>query len=377
MTAIDLDAFALIHAAGAVQGFFLALTLALRRRNTFANRLLGLWIFVFSCDLLGVFLYEKGYLTQVPHLIASTYSFPFLYGPLLYLYTRALTGAQTRLAPRQWLHLLPFGLHHLSMWPFYLQDGAAKAAYLRAFEESARSVDMELVSGLKIAHGLVYFILAFFALGKYQEAIRDSFSALERINLNWLRVLVRFQGGLMGIILALFLARLGGVDLGPTIDPIVYLGVTLLIYLVGYFGLRQPEIFAAAQTATGEAKEKYARTRLNEDRAQQYLQTLVDHMEREKPFRRSSLTLQELAAELSMGAHHLSQLINDRLQQNFFDFVNSYRVKEVQRRLHNADDQHLTILAIAYEAGFNSKSAFNNIFKKQTRMTPSQFKRQA
>ena len=373
---IDLDTLALIHIVGAVQGFFLALTLAVRKQNTFANRLLGLWMFALSCDLISLFLYEKGYLAHVPHLLAITYSFPFLYGPLFYLYTLALI-AQPSLAPRQWLHLLPFALHHLYMWPFYLQSGAAKLEFLRVFEESARPQSMEIVSGLKIAHGLVYFALAFALLRKHRQEIRESFSSIEHINLNWLQILVRFQGVFWGGILILFLLRLGGLDLGPTIDPLIYLGVTVLIYLVGYMGLRQPAIFASVQTQERAASEKYVKTRLDEERAREFQQNLIELMEREKPFTRSTLTLQELADELSMAAHHLSQVINDRLQQNFFDFINSYRVKEVQRRLSSPDTEHLTILAIAYEAGFNSKSAFNSIFKRQTRMTPSEFRRQA
>ena len=374
---MDLDTLALIHLVGAAQGFFLALTLAVRQQNTFANRLLGLWMFVCSCDLFSLFLYEKSYLVHVPHLLAITYSFPFLYGPLLYLYTRALITAQPSLAPRQLLHLLPFALHHLSMWPFYLQSGAAKLDFLRAFEENARPEGMEIVSGLKIAHGLIYFAFAFTLLRKHKGAIRTSFSSIEHINLNWLQILVSFQGTFWGGILILYLLRFGGLDLGPTLDPIVYLGATVLIYLVGYFGLRQPEIFTSAPAEESAASEKYVKTRLEEERARQYLQELVEHMEREKPFTRSTLTLQELADEVSMAAHHLSQVINDRLQQNFFDFVNSYRVKEVQERLSSPDTENLTILAIAYEAGFNSKSTFNNIFKKQTHMTPSEFRRQA
>ena len=99
-------------------------------------------------------------------------------------------------------------------------------------------------------------------------------------------------------------------------------------------------------------------------------------MEEKKPFIRSTLTLQELADELSIASHQLSQVINDRLQKNFFDFVNGYRVKEVQTRLVAPEAQNLTILAVALDSGFSSKSSFNTIFKKQTQMTPSEFKRQ-
>ena len=163
-----------------------------------------------------------------------------------------------------------------------------------------------------------------------------------------------------------------------------------LVFTIGYFSLRQPAIFAgqaAAIDATGPedvadetavpviaGRSKYEKTRLNEDTAQKHLDALLIHMESARPFLRSSLTLQELADELSIASHHLSQVINDRLDRNFFDFVNGYRVQDVQEKLRDPQTQHLTLLAIAYDSGFSSKSSFNTVFKKHTRMTPSQFR---
>jgi AraC-like DNA-binding protein len=99
-------------------------------------------------------------------------------------------------------------------------------------------------------------------------------------------------------------------------------------------------------------------------------------MEEQKPFVRSTLTLQELSDELQISAHNLSEVINTKLGKNFFDFVNGFRVKEVQARLADPQYDHLTILAIAQDAGFNSKSTFNTIFKKVTNQTPSEYRRQ-
>ena len=99
-------------------------------------------------------------------------------------------------------------------------------------------------------------------------------------------------------------------------------------------------------------------------------------MEEQKPFVRSTLTLQELSEELQISAHNLSEVINTRLGKNFFDFVNGFRVKEVQALLADPAYRNITILAIAQDAGFNSKSTFNTIFKKVTNKTPSEYRRQ-
>jgi AraC-like DNA-binding protein len=98
-------------------------------------------------------------------------------------------------------------------------------------------------------------------------------------------------------------------------------------------------------------------------------------METEKPYTDGDLTLQKLARKLLISPHHLSQTLNERLRQNFFDFVNSYRIEEAKRRLVDPAKKHYSILGIAEEVGFNSKSAFNVAFKKHANMTPSEFRK--
>jgi AraC-like DNA-binding protein len=99
-------------------------------------------------------------------------------------------------------------------------------------------------------------------------------------------------------------------------------------------------------------------------------------MENEKPFIDGDLTIQKLAEKLSIPANHLSQTINERLGQTFSDFVNSYRVEAAKRKLVDPAFRHLSVLGIAEAVGFNSKSSFNSVFKKHTKMTPSEFRNQ-
>jgi len=99
-------------------------------------------------------------------------------------------------------------------------------------------------------------------------------------------------------------------------------------------------------------------------------------MEAEKPFTDGDLTIQKLADKLSIPPHHLSQTINERLGQTFSDFINSYRVTEAKQRLLDPSLKHLSVLGIAIEVGFNSKSSFNSVFKRYTQMTPSEFRSQ-
>jgi AraC-like DNA-binding protein len=98
-------------------------------------------------------------------------------------------------------------------------------------------------------------------------------------------------------------------------------------------------------------------------------------METEKIFTEPELKLNELADYLKISAHNLSQIINDSFNQSFIDYVNSYRVKEFQNRVQQPDSEKFTMLSLAHEVGFNSKSAFNAAFKKHTGQTPTEFKK--
>ena len=100
---------------------------------------------------------------------------------------------------------------------------------------------------------------------------------------------------------------------------------------------------------------------------------LIDYMQSEKPFLRTKLSINDLAEDLGIPSHHLSQVINERLNQNFYDFINSYRIEELKVKLKDPHNKHLTMLGIAFDCGFNSKASFNRIFKKHTGQTPSEY----
>ena len=121
--------------------------------------------------------------------------------------------------------------------------------------------------------------------------------------------------------------------------------------------------------------KKYEKSTLTPERAEEYLKRIQIMMEKEKPYREGDLTLQKLASSLAISPHHLSQIINERLNQNFFDFINAHRIEEAKRMLVDPAKKYYSILAIAEEVGFNSKSAFNTAFRKYANMTPSEFRK--
>jgi len=150
--------------------------------------------------------------------------------------------------------------------------------------------------------------------------------------------------------------------------------VSIIIVGLGFWGLQQPIIFPPEKETP--KNKKYEKSSLTDERADEHSEELLLIMTEEKPYFEGDLTLQKLADRLSISPHHLSQIINDKIGQNFFDFINSYRIEEAKKLLLDPRGELLTILAISEETGFNSKSSFNNAFKKYTGQTPSQFKQE-
>jgi AraC-like DNA-binding protein len=178
---------------------------------------------------------------------------------------------------------------------------------------------------------------------------------------------------IFGVIFLLGLLQLSGYPAMGIYSVVVPVFVTVVVFLLGALGLRQPEIFVPPITEE-EKGEKYQKSALTSEKRAEYLARLADIMQKQKPHRDPELTLPGLAGILAVPAHQLSQLLNETVGQSFFDFVNRERVEEAKRLLNAPSHKSYTILAIATEAGFNSKTAFNAAFKRYAGMTPSAFR---
>src|SRR5436190_595190 len=168
-------------------------------------------------------------------------------------------------------------------------------------------------------------------------------------------------------------------------DEHVTLAIALLVYSIGYAALKQPEVFryetaeypvpvrlVAAEPPA--SPPRYERPALADGEAAQLERRLIEVMESERPWADSELTLSDLAARLDSTPHKLSELLNAQIGKSFYDFVNGYRVREVQRRIQAGEARTRKMLALALDAGFASKSTFNEAFKKHTLQTPSDFR---
>jgi ligand-binding sensor domain-containing protein/AraC-like DNA-binding protein len=160
----------------------------------------------------------------------------------------------------------------------------------------------------------------------------------------------------------------------PVFYLLIFLGLALIGGLVYWLLYHQKKIKLAKQEEEFK-KEKYKTSALLPETVDQVLPKLTRLMQEEKVFLEPDLSLQKLSQQLHVHYNHLSRIINEHLGKSFNDFINSYRIEEARKKLADPIESQKTILEIAYDTGFYSKSVFNTAFKKFTGMTPSQYKK--
>ncbi len=323
---------------------------------------------------------------QYPVIFGANFAFPFIYGPIFYIYTKIVTGNEEKFNVKYLLHFIPFLLAHFYVSPYYLLSHQEKLLKIDFYLNNVQP-DFVFIGFFKPVSGIVYTVLSLRLIKNFDNKLKEAFSNIEKIKLDWLRFLISGTFVVWFVVACLFIvSAIFGLDKGPY-DGIIYFFVSIFIYAIGYGALNQPQVFNFKEDhktieATPSADEtvksvKYVKSSLGEDDIQKIKSDLILLMEDEKLYRNAEITLTQLAEKLLVTNHNLSEVINTAFNKNFYDFINNYRVEEVKEKLLNPDYSSRNLLTIAFESGFSSKSSFNTIFKKHTNTTPSEFRRQA
>jgi AraC-like DNA-binding protein len=351
----------LLFFAAALQGFLLSGVLGLHKRNAQANHILAVWVALLSMDLLGQIYYAENIFRQFPQLIGLTNFLPLSYGGFLFLYVRSLTQAK----PLQWhdsLHFIGFFIGLLLNLPTLLQSSAKKLQFVEDIIANQVPWHFQIVDALMPVYATAYGIFSGILLWRYQQSTTNNMPRLR-----WLQTLLIINMIIWLVVWACTLAPALEVE---TNNQLVYLLVSLFIYIMGYVSLRQPDIFAEIKANN----LKYGDNRLPDDLRAQILTALEQYMHEHSPWRASSFNLAQLAEHTGIASHHISQVLNDHLGQSFNDYLNQFRINAICQRLREPHSHNL--LDLALECGFSSKSSFNAIFKKYTQQTPSEYRKQ-
>jgi AraC-like DNA-binding protein len=364
----------MIYIIGIAITFFLSFILLMKKGKSGADRILFAWLCVILVQLILFSIISSNKYLEFPYLLGFEIPIPLLHGPFLFIYILALTSKQFS-RPKMLLHFLPFAIGLIATIPFLILSLKEKILVYQNEGEGFETISIVIFIGI-ILSGIAYTILSLRVLVNHKKLIKDNFSSIEKINLQWLFRLVL---GLSCIWVLAFFAD----------DEIIFSSVVLFVAFIGYYGIKQVGIFTNQQvlelTPAFEYTElvepsiveaevsKYDNSALSDSQLKAIHGELVQLMKQKKLFLTPELTLKMVAEELEIHPNTLSQVINTVEQKNFFDYVNTLRIEEFKERIANPDNQKYTLLSLAFECGFNSKTSFNRNFKNLTGKSPSEY----
>ncbi len=318
--------------------------------------------------------------------------YPLSYGPMAYLYTRSLTEENPKLSLKDLFHFVPFLLFTIILSFLPEQLNPNRPPHLPPPD----GIPAFLVTGLFMDAAILVSVssYSFFTLRilkSHAKSIENYFSTITDIRaLSWLKwtiwlfVILFIWNSFSPVLFKFVFHKLEIRFLLPHEFKFLHSGIFILFsYILSFFTIRQSTVYPQKEIETlikpenpeTTREEKYTRSGLKEEEAKAIANKLLEYMDKEKPYLREDLRIRGVADEIGVNLNYLSQTLNEVIQKNFYQFVNEYRVREVQNRLKNPDFKEHSLLRIALECGFNSKSSFNATFRRFTEISPKEFRK--
>ena len=371
---------ALIISGVAISIFLLSLLLG-KKKKLEADKFLIIYLVFFVISQTYFYLESFDFLQHSPWMLLGKGLY-LLGGPMFFYYVYSLTTSKTISTALFFLTGLPFlsyTFHFLYLYFTGFHENEMEIRNGVLYVNEQLPVTWSFFTLLFLLSDPFYLIWFYWLLRKYKQRTLQSLSNTERINLSWLNCLFYVWGVSAIVLFPLTLLSLSGNWIPYSfIAVLLQIDYVIFIFIVGYFGFKQAVVFTdiefdAAPLKLDEKYLPYERSGLSEDQAIVHHHKLLMVMKEQKPYLNGELTAQELSVQLGISPNHLSQVLNQQQEQNFFDFINSYRLEEVKQKMQDQQYRKYTLLAIALESGFNSKTSFNTLFKKATGYTPSQY----
>lgn len=338
----------------------------LRKVNVVANSYLGLFIITLGLAMIEIPLFYKKFHLEHPNLFEMIGLSRFLTAPLLYISILYFTSIDKKIEKKILCHFLPFLIFLAFRLPFFITGKNIEFSY-----GTGQVVFFVLRIALPL-QAILYWILSFVKLQKHLTDLRQISSSTENNDLIWLKYFLLI---LMLIILIWFNLIFFNVEGLVQFTPLIYL---LSVFFLAYYSLQQREIFDFSKNELNELSsiqiyKKESPKRVSGKRLKELDEKLRIFTESEKVYLENDLSLPKLAKKLEASYNETSFVINELYQDNFYNFINKYRIEEAKRLLLSDKYSQLNVLGIAYESGFNSKTTFNTTFKKYTGMSPTEF----
>ena len=372
----------MFYLIGILLSTFLTFLLLIKKNKSKADKILLAWLFLMSIHQVFFYIVDNNGINEYPYLLGVEMPMPILHGIFLYFYTLAITGNKLKKKWHVILHFIPFLSLIILAIPFYTLSNVEK---IYVFENDGAGFEWYSLYSLILisTSGFFYSIWALILVKKHQSKIQNRFSNTDKKELQWLRSLS--IGYAIIWVIAVFFE-----------GPIIFSAVVILVLFIAFFGINQLNIFysniaplennqlkpkEALEVTTENAMslnekkkvEKYAKSGLTEQKATDIYENLKDLMVKNSYYKNEDLTLVELSKKLEVHPNHLSQVINEKENKNFYNYINTLRIEEFIQLALLPENKKYTMISLAYDCGFSTKSTFNKHFKLVTGKTPTSY----
>ncbi len=357
----------IVFIVGLVESIFFFLILLSKKKKSYADIVLSIWLLIISANvLIPVFTYAD----QLKYigLNGIDYGLFVLHPILLYLYTILLISPNKKHRMRYAIHISVFIINCMFVIPYIFMDKETKTDFL--YHSKIPVVAWIGTFWINLVF-IVYLFLAGRLIFKHQHHLKHQYSYLENVNLDWLKylnigvIIVYLSGSILGGILCYF-----GIPLFY-IYYSVHLTIVLFVFGLGYFGIRQRDVFISSNQE--EKKELTKKPVIITEQDELFAEKLRRYMLTWKPYLNEKLTLPDLAALLKVKPYYITFVLNHVINKKFYDFINYYRVEEIKKRIDEGEILKYTLISIAFDCGFNSKASFNRTFKSFTGYSPTEY----
>ena len=369
---INSDIIKFIYAFGIGQAVLLTVLLLRRKANVISNRFLSAIFLLCAIELTNGLYYLGEYHLTYPQFIGITNGSAYLFGPLFYFYIYFLEGKTKPEIIKTGIHFIPFVIAYIFyIIPLFDASPVEKFQFLES--KFAFNTSTKILGFLAPFSSIIYISFVLFEIKKIINSLKYNYSTVEFVNLYWLKY---FFYGILIQALIVVLLHIYEASFNTDIHHLMLLTVAIFMISSGYVSLKQPEVkeLVIEPNKSSDGKKEYKNPSIKSDDVSNLVNQVTDILQTEKPFLNPKLSLKDLSELTNISTHNLTELFNTQMNKSFYELINSYRVEEVKKLIREDSDKKFSLLALAFEAGFSSKTSFNTIFKKSVGKTPSQFR---
>ncbi len=383
-TDIHIGIFDVIIFLGVFQGLLLSwFFIKNSGGNRKANLFQGLFLVIISLSIFEEWLNNTGVIVRVLWLTNFSESFNFAFAPLFYFYIRTCINPDSK--RKTWVHFIPFFFWAVYMiFAFVQPDGNKYNSYIQTKHPDWATMPWDdsisddplgvrrFVNHLMLLQLAVYIFLSARAV---VMKFRSSGESLVRTENTMLRVL---RNSVIHVLILISIMIITKIVFGMRSDIGGYLVasyVSFMIYATTWQILNRSDYFDSPTSFLFFPAVKYRKSSLSEENKDDILKKIKHEMEQGSYFTNSLASLSGLARQINESPHHVSQVINEKMNRNFFEMLAFYRVEHAKKLIRQDKHGKITVEELAELVGYNSKSSFNSAFKKYSSKTPSEYRK--